>query len=179
MTLGLISSDADSIEYALDDSTTGKVVAIVPGGAEESLDAHPGNYDLTLKSRKGFVRLALKTGADLVPVYNFGETSLYRQLPNERGSFIRKMQQYFKSATGIAPIVVCGRGFINRHIGVIPIQAKLASIVGSPIHVQKNPNPTNKEIDYLHGEYVTALIKLFDEHKTKYGVPEDAKLRIV
>jgi hypothetical protein len=124
----LISSDADSIEYALSKDTKGKAVCIVPGGAEESLDAHPGNYDLTLKDRKGFVRLALKTGSDLVPVYNFGETSIFRQIPNQRGSFIRKLQRAFKSATGIAPIICCGRGFINRRFGIIPFPAKIATI---------------------------------------------------
>uniref|UniRef100_A0AC34FEZ2 Acyltransferase n=1 Tax=Panagrolaimus sp. ES5 TaxID=591445 RepID=A0AC34FEZ2_9BILA len=179
LALGLISSDADSIEYTLSLDTKGKAVCIVPGGAEESLDAHPGNYDLTLKQRKGFVRLALKTGSDLVPVYNFGETSIFHQIPNARGSFIRKMQQAFKSATGIAPIICCGRGFIMRGVGIIPIQAKIATVVGAPIRVKMNSNPSKKEIDNLHDEYVSALIKLFDEHKVKYGVPEDAQLRIV
>jgi hypothetical protein len=179
LALGLISSDADSIEYALSKDTKGKAVCIVPGGAEESLDAHPGNYDLTLKDRKGFVRLALKTGSDLVPVYNFGETSIFRQIPNQRGSFIRKLQRAFKSATGIAPIICCGRGFINRRFGIIPFPAKIATIVGAPIHVEMNPNPSKKEIAHLHDEYVSALIKLFDEHKVKYGVPEGAHLRIV
>lgn len=133
----------------------------------------------------------------MVPVYNFGETSLYHQIPNERGSFIRRLQQAFKSTTGVAPIICSGRGFINRRIGLIPIQTKLTSVgknsnksnkniennislsVGAPIHVEKNSNPSKKEIDYLHNEYVSALIKLFDDHKVKYGIPEDTKLRIV
>lgn len=40
----------------------GNAVTIVVGGAEEALDAHPGNYKLTLKHRKGFVREAIKHG---------------------------------------------------------------------------------------------------------------------
>jgi 2-acylglycerol O-acyltransferase 2 len=115
----------------------------------------------------------------LVPVYNFGETSIFRQIPNQRGSFIRKLQRAFKSATGIAPIICCGRGFINRRFGIIPFPAKIATVVGAPIHVEMNPNPSKKEIAHLHDEYVSALIKLFDEHKVKYGVPENAQLRIV
>ena len=31
-------------------------------GAQEALDAHPGNYRLTLKNRRGFVREAIKNG---------------------------------------------------------------------------------------------------------------------
>lgn len=40
----------------------GNAVIIVVGGAAESLDAHPGSTTLTLKDRKGFVKMALKTG---------------------------------------------------------------------------------------------------------------------
>ena len=44
----------------------------------QSLYAKPGSHDLVLRRRKGLVRIALRTGAPLVPVYAFGENSLYR-----------------------------------------------------------------------------------------------------
>ena len=50
------------------------------GGAAEALDSHPGKHMLTLKYRKGFARIALETGAQLVPVYSFGETELFEQV---------------------------------------------------------------------------------------------------
>ena len=40
----------------------GNSVVIVVGGAVEAFDAHPGTYKLTLNERKGFIKLALKTG---------------------------------------------------------------------------------------------------------------------
>jgi len=52
----------------------------VIGGANEAMDAVPGLHKLTLKNRKGFVKIALKTGADLVPIYAFGENELFRQI---------------------------------------------------------------------------------------------------
>ena len=63
-------------------------VILIIGGAEEAFDARPGSYRLTLRNRKGFVRKALQHGADLVPVFSFGENELYRQFPNDFGRFV-------------------------------------------------------------------------------------------
>lgn len=52
----------------------GRGITIVVGGARESLDAQPHSLRLVLKRRKGFVKLAIRTGADLVPVLSFGGT---------------------------------------------------------------------------------------------------------
>ena len=54
----------------------GVAIAIVIGGATEALSAHPGTADLTLKRRFGFVKMAIKEGADLVPVFSFGENDV-------------------------------------------------------------------------------------------------------
>lgn len=80
---GAISSNVGSIEYVLQKAVQEKrptVVSIVLGGAEEALDAHSNNYDLKLTTRKGFVKLAIRNGASLVPVYHFGENSLFKQV---------------------------------------------------------------------------------------------------
>ena len=63
----------------------GSAVVIVVGGAQEALDARPGSYRITLLDRKGFVRKALQFGADLVPVYSFGENEIFNQKPNPSG----------------------------------------------------------------------------------------------
>ena len=44
----------------------------------QSLYAAPGKHDLVLSRRKGFVKIALRTGASLVPVYCFGENNTFR-----------------------------------------------------------------------------------------------------
>jgi len=40
----------------------GQSITIVVGGAAESLAAHPGTNDLTLKKRLGFIKLAVREG---------------------------------------------------------------------------------------------------------------------
>lgn len=62
MAYGVCSVDKDSIEYILQKMGAGHSVAIVVGGAAESLEARPDNFKLTLKDRKGFVKLALRNG---------------------------------------------------------------------------------------------------------------------
>ena len=45
--------------------------------------------------------------------------------------------------------------------------------------MERNLNPTTAEIDALHQKYVEALVALFDEHKTKFGVDEKQVLKII
>jgi len=46
-----------------------------------------------LKRRKGFARIAVQTGASLVPVCNFGETDLFETFLAKPGSLTHKLQQ--------------------------------------------------------------------------------------
>ena len=62
------------------------------GGATESLYAGPGTMNLVLQRRKGFVRVALQTGACLVPVINFGENELYSTIRGSPKSALRQFQ---------------------------------------------------------------------------------------
>ncbi|KAI1242374.1 hypothetical protein IHE44_0005912 [Lamprotornis superbus] len=59
---GLVSSDKESASYVLQKPEGGNLLAIIVGGAQEALDAHPGSFTLLLKNRKGFVRLAIQNG---------------------------------------------------------------------------------------------------------------------
>jgi hypothetical protein len=86
---GGAESSPQSLHYLLENPGSGRIIGIVVGGAEESLDAVPGRHDLTLLNRKGFCRFALQTGAHLVPSYSFGENDIYHQLSFERGTVLR------------------------------------------------------------------------------------------
>ena len=55
----------------------------------------------------------------------------------------------------------------------------LCIAVGAPIDLEKDSNPSNEKIDEYHKRYMTELSALFDEHKVKYGVPEETKLVFV
>lgn len=59
---GVCDVSKESIRHIVTKQGTGNAAVIVVGGAAESLDARPGSYTLTLKSRKGFAKMALQTG---------------------------------------------------------------------------------------------------------------------
>jgi len=60
--VGACDVSKESIEWILTKQGRGNAVVVIVGGAEEALEAHPGKYNLTLRSRKGFVKMAIKTG---------------------------------------------------------------------------------------------------------------------
>uniref|UniRef100_A0A0N4Z0L4 Acyltransferase n=1 Tax=Parastrongyloides trichosuri TaxID=131310 RepID=A0A0N4Z0L4_PARTI len=177
---GSISSDVESIQHTLEHPGGGRAACIVIGGAEEALDAKPDTNDLILSRRKGFCRLALKNGASLVPLYNFGENKLYNQVTNEKGGRLRAFQTKFKDITGFSAPIFMGRGIFQYSWGILPYRQELNTVIGTPIEVDKieGRDPTKEEIDELHKKYCDSLIKLFDDNKEKYGFDKDAKLNI-
>ncbi len=60
--VGACIASQDSIEWITTKQGKGNAAVIVIGGAQESLDARPGHYALTLKHRKGFIKMAIRTG---------------------------------------------------------------------------------------------------------------------
>jgi len=98
--LGVCDASAESCGSILTKGP-GHSLMLVLGGAKESLDAHPGMYKLTLKDRKGFVKIGLQYGASLVPVFSFGETDVYDQVDNPQGSRLRKIQELLQKKWGL------------------------------------------------------------------------------
>lgn len=179
MSGGICPVDRDTIDYILSKNGTGNAVVIVVGGAAESLECRPGKNVVTLKQRKGFVRIALQHGADLVPVYSFGENEAYKQVVFEEGSWGRWVQRKFQKYIGFAPCVFHGCGFFSAESwGLVPYSNPITTVVGEPITVPKMEQPSQKDVDLYHSMYLTSLEKLFDKYKTKFGLPESEVLEI-
>ena len=59
---GAVSCSVESMRHILSKEGVGNVLALIVGGAFESLEARPGSLMMNLSRRKGFVRLALEYG---------------------------------------------------------------------------------------------------------------------
>jgi 2-acylglycerol O-acyltransferase 2 len=172
MALGINSVTKASVQRNLT-RAPGASVAIVVGGAAEALDARPGWAVLTLARRKGFVKMALKTGASLVPVFAFGENDIFEQMDNPEGSPLRRFQLWMKQLIGVTPPAFYGRslsgGVLRRMFrsgkGPMPKRESIEVVVGNPIPCPKIAEPTLRQIDEYHSLYLSSLKELYDTHR--------------
>jgi len=168
MGMGLVDADRESCGALLD---RGISVCIVVGGAAESLDARPGHNDLTLARRLGFVRIAIEHGADLIPVFSFGENQLYKQMiPNPPGSKVRAFQDQITDTLGFTVPIVRGR---SAGLGIVPYRRPILTVIGKPVPVPHIPDPTLETVLEVHERYVAALRELYYEYRHMAGETSD------
>uniref|UniRef100_A0A0A9WJU0 Acyltransferase n=4 Tax=Lygus hesperus TaxID=30085 RepID=A0A0A9WJU0_LYGHE len=167
---GLLAVSREALLHQLTKTSRGRAVVIVPGGAAEAMLSQPGTQRVILKNRKGFVKLAIITGTPLVPMYAFGETDLYDHRTFPRDSIVFKTQEYLRKLVGIAPVApfINGGGFFQDRFGWLPRPRPVTTVVGKPIVVAKNISPSKEEVDAVHKAFVSELVNLFEEHKSKY-----------
>eukprot|EP01126_Amoeba_proteus_P008703 TRINITY_DN13274_c0_g1_i1.p1 TRINITY_DN13274_c0_g1~~TRINITY_DN13274_c0_g1_i1.p1 ORF type:complete len:339 (-),score=56.82 TRINITY_DN13274_c0_g1_i1:179-1195(-) len=164
---GLVDCSVQSIENIF---RKGIAVVVVPGGARESLYARPSEeVTLVLEGRRGFVKMAITNGAELVPVFSFGEESLYDQVENSPGTKIRRLQDWLLKFTGIAFPLIKGRGMLNYSFGLLPHRRNIHVVIGNPISVPFDSNPSRELVENVHEQYKEALRGLFEKHKARYG----------
>ncbi|RAL06287.1 diacylglycerol acyltransferase type 2A [Aspergillus ibericus CBS 121593] len=187
LAMGIASVSRESCENLLtkggiDGEGMGRAITIVIGGARESLDALPHTLRLVLKRRKGFIKLAIHTGADLVPVLAFGENDLYEQVRSENHPVIHKLQMLVKHTMGFTIPLFHARGVFNYDVGLMPYRRPLNIVVGRPIHVvqQRDREKIGDDyINHLHSLYVRELERLWEEWKDVYAKDRTSDIEIV
>jgi hypothetical protein len=143
-------------------------IFVYPGGEKEQIQTEFGRHRVLLSSRKGFVKLAIEEGADLVPVYAFGETDLYHH-----SSFALDFRKLLVAKFGVAIPLLYGK------YGLMPYRVPVTLAFGEPIRVVQNDKPSQQDIDSLHKIYCDALVRHFDEYKVKLGYGDKHTLEIM
>lgn len=92
---------------------------------------------LPVKRRKGFVRVAMTTGAHLVPVLSFGENDLFDPISVAKYSFTWYTQQLTKSMLGFCVPPFMGTGVLGYQYGLLPKPRPIVTVVGKPLPVLK------------------------------------------
>ncbi|KAM0092207.1 diacylglycerol O-acyltransferase 1 [Aspergillus fumigatus] len=187
LAMGLASVSRESCENLLskggaDGEGMGRAITIVIGGARESLHALPHSLRLVLKCRKGFIRLAIRTGADLVPVLAFGENDLYEQVRSDQHPIIHKLQMLIKRTMGFTVPLFHARGVFNYDVGLMPYRRPLNIVVGRPIQVvqQRDRDKIDETyIDDLHAKYIQELRRLWEQYKDVFAKDRISEIEIV
>ncbi|KAL1768307.1 2-acylglycerol O-acyltransferase 3 [Sigmodon hispidus] len=177
MSLGMCPVSRQSLDFILSQPQLGQAVVILVGGAHEALYSIPGEHYVILKARKGFVRLALRHGASLVPIYSFGENDIYRIKFFAENSWQYWCQVTIKRLVKFSPCIFWGRGLFSANTwGMVPFAKPITTVVGRPIPVPRCLNPTEDQVDHYHQLYMKALEQLFEDHKETCGIPASTHL---
>lgn len=123
---------------------------------------------LYLRRRRGFMRLALQFGADVIPTYAFGSTSVYRT-----SSFAQGFRLWLSKTTRIAIVLFAGRWFTG--VPLKPPGPGMTMVVGMPYKVPANPSqkmPTDEDVDRHLAAYCDHVVAMYDRHKAAAGYGE-------
>jgi len=166
MRLGVGDASAPTLMKML--RSPGTSVMLVTGGAKESMYAHPRDARVVLKTRQGFVRIAIRTGSALVPVWGFGENNLYENLA-VHSSTIRRWQRRIQRAITFTPVLVAGRGVFTYHGGLMPRRRPITVVIGAPIPVgEAEEQPSQERVDQIHAKYLHAVQELYYLYRDIY-----------
>ena len=128
---------------------------------------HPNDECTILQSRKGFIRLAVKYGVPVVPVYCFGSTKILKRL--QLPSIVEKLSNALR-------ISICL--FFGQWGLPIPFRQRFLYAVGDPIYPPTYGNPSSgsisnssleNSVNEMHAKFCDEIVKLFDKYKASYG----------
>lgn len=162
---GYISADKQALRGKLEQ---GDSIVLLTGGAAEALYAQPGRFTLYLKKRMGFIKLAMETGAAIVPCLGFGENDAYHTFVPDA----TKDKFLMRVLLGIRKTIRFSTPMLKSPF---PRRKPIHVVVGAPV---KFDTASNKTVEECHAQYVAALTKLYHEHKAKYG-HQDIPLEII
>lgn len=139
-----------------------------PGGIPEQLRSDHRREIALFPKRLGFVRLAMRHGVDLLPVYIFGENQAYTTLGPTGAAFSRACFRML----GVPLVPVTGRFGLPW---LVPNPTPVHVRWGEPVRTgPPNAQPSEAEVTAVFERYVAELKRLFDAHKDACLPPEVA-----
>lgn len=137
--------------------------ALIPGGFAEAVFAnsndkkHEYSY---IKDRKGFVRICLEEGRDILPCYTFKASWMYWNPGILKGLRARISQKISIGLVG---------GPFGKWGTAMPLTDDTTTVVFPPFEASKY---TVDQLDAAHSGYLEHLKMYFDKYKGQYGMAE-------
>jgi len=148
----------------------GRSLIILPGGEAEQLLTKRGVEKIYLKSRKGFIKLAMRHGVPVVPCYVFGSNDLFHT-----SDFMQGPRQWLVKNLGVCIPMTWG------YWGTLcPLPVKNTIVFGAPVDYpcEVKGEPTDEELNKAHSDFCDKIKNLFDVKKGGYRMG-DRELIIV
>lgn len=147
-------------------------LVLYPGGSSEIFETDSESSDTVIIARKGFIRLAIQNGCDLVPTFVFGEKHAYHKL-NLPEKFKKFMMDSLRT-----PLII----FWGKFFTWLPLQQDkffLSVVYGKPIRVEKaEPEPSAEVVDAMYEKFYSEIKVLYEKYKERYGYSENERLII-
>lgn len=125
---------------------------------------------LYLNSRLGFIKLAMQYGVPIVPCFSFG-------LRDSFSFWIPRNKLLVKLGRQIGFLPMMFFGMWGAPLGPAK-PCQYVTVVGKPIPVSKNTDPTEEDLRRVQKVYLEAMTKLYEEHKADHGMG-NITLRII
>eukprot|EP00879_Flechtneria_rotunda_P004839 GHRR01005112.1.p1 GENE.GHRR01005112.1~~GHRR01005112.1.p1 ORF type:complete len:440 (+),score=147.49 GHRR01005112.1:185-1504(+) len=157
-------SGSSSNSWQIDPKTgrrkTGVSVGLMVGGIAEMFMIRKDHERIKLKDRKGFVRIALEHGTDILPVYMFGANQVLDFGP----SWLQRVSRKLRASVGMI-------------MGVwglpIPRRVPIFMVTGKPLAVgpalRKDHPHFQQRVDELHAQFIAEMERIYYTHRGKYG----------
>ena len=130
---------------------------ICTGSGEESLLTKCGDDQLVLSKRKGFIRLALSYGCDIVPIFGVGNSDLFQTYSWGMG-----IRMWLQKTLHVSIPIFHGRWFTP-----LPYRVPIRVIVGEPMRVPQPKVRGERPDDAVVERYLKMYIERVKElHKT-------------
>jgi 2-acylglycerol O-acyltransferase 2 len=157
---------------------SGHSILVLPGGEAEQIRTQYGKEIIYLKNRKGFIKLALRHGVPVVPMYAFGVSDYYYTTDMwlaPRMWLMKQFQICLPLAVGMWKSPFCPLPQTTTIVFGEPLTFKSKIVISGD---DARASTDDEQLDAAHREFMDALIKLFDTHKERLGYG-DRTLEIV
>lgn len=142
----------------------GKTALLIPGGVTECLQMKKGVETLYLRNRFGFVKVAIQTGARLIPAFTFGQSQTYDYVRLGPPVCSERVVNVVAGILQMAPMAFWGKWGT-----FLPKRVAMRTVVGRPIPVTKIENPTNDQVQQKLDEFIEEMQRIHETNKERFG----------
>jgi len=135
----------------------GGSIALQPGGVKEQAATRHDQEQAFFPAKLGFIRMAIKYGRPLMPLYIFGENQIYRRV----GGF-DWLTKAIQKMTGMTFPILTAR-FRLPMAGLMPLKSDIHLRWGNAVDVgPAEDEPSEERVQEVFARYVAELQRLFD-----------------